>query len=72
MTTFKVNPTQILEGHAKRVTSLAFSNTLNVLVSSDFCVGCSWVGKIEKQIAADSRWEGVEIIVRYLHPNSPE
>ncbi|CAL8107608.1 unnamed protein product [Prunus armeniaca] len=31
-----------------------------------------WVGKIEKQIVADFRWEGVEIIVRYLHPNSPE
>ncbi|CAL8998049.1 unnamed protein product, partial [Prunus brigantina] len=46
MTTFKINPTHIchcldlnilqvtrkLEGHSKRVTSLAFSNTLNILV----------------------------------------
>ncbi|CAL8107209.1 unnamed protein product [Prunus armeniaca] len=45
-----------LEGHAKRVPCLLEH-------SEYFCVGCCWVGKTEKQIVADSRWEGVEIIL---------
>ncbi|CAL2268454.1 unnamed protein product [Prunus armeniaca] len=59
--------TRKLEGHSKRVTSLPFSNTLNVQVSSEFCVG-----KTEMQIVADSRWEGVEIIVRYIQIHQNE